>query len=52
MPITALRDCETEASAETGKQVHGAIDDARESVGNSAGDAQAYIHSASAELKA
>jgi len=51
--VTALRDEVAKLSAsvgelvgrqaaEAGKQVRGAIDDARDSIGNSASDAQAY----------
>jgi hypothetical protein len=61
--VTALRDEVARLSAsvgklvgrqaaETGKQIRGAVDDARERIGNYAGDAQAYIPSASAELEA
>jgi uncharacterized protein YjbJ (UPF0337 family)/ElaB/YqjD/DUF883 family membrane-anchored ribosome-binding protein len=61
--VTALRDEVAKLSAsvsqlvgrqatEAGKQVRGAVDDARERIGNSASDAQAYIHTATAELEA
>jgi uncharacterized protein YjbJ (UPF0337 family) len=39
-------------AAATGKQFRGALDDARERIGNSAADAEACVHSAGAELEA